>query len=666
MSTDIKSLKKEYKLLIEKVNYHNKMYHTFDMPEISDSEYDAVYLKLKKFEEKNPNLILDDSPTKRVGAKLLNGFQKVHHKKPMLSLGNASNYEDFLNFYMRIEKDLGTSEFQLSAEPKFDGLAIGITYLNGRYNSAITRGDGVVGEDVSANVRTIKSIPLLLEGENIPDKLSVKAEIYMSISEFKKLNKELLTNGEKTFANPRNVAAGTIRQLDPNVASNRNLKIFFHGLIEDDTYNDKTHSQSLVRLNSYGLRTCDLNKIILNIDDAKKYYDHLDNLRSSLPYEIDGIVFKVNNYTQQERLGSTSKAPKWAIAYKFKSIEAKTKILSVTFQVGRTGIITPVAELDSINIGGVNVSRASLHNMDEIYRKDIRINDTVFVKRAGDVIPEVDRVCMDDRGKTNKIKTPKLCPSCKKPLTKISSQSIYKCTNESYCRPQIIQSIQHFASRKAMNISGLGESIVESLVESNLINNFVDLYKLSTTNLLSVDRMAEKSSNKLITSITKSKNTSFDKLIYALGIKEVGITTAQNLSKTYMSLDSLMSATCDELCLIDDIGEIVAENIFNYFNNSKNIKLINELINLGISIHYQKVIINSKFVGNSYVVTGSFNSKSRQEIEKIIVENGGKVTGSISKNTTALVLGSNPGSKYEKAKKLNIAIIREEDFLKLL
>ena len=666
MSSDKSALTKKYKLLIQKINHHNKMYHTYDSPEISDIEYDKLYSELKLFEELNPNLVLKESPTNRVGSKLLSGFSKIKHTRPMMSLSNAATYEDFLSFYTRTTKDLKNSSFVLSAEPKFDGLAISITYINGYYESAVTRGDGYIGEDVTSNVKTIKMLPLILEGKNIPSKLSLKAEIYMGLNDFKKLNNALSQNEERTFANPRNVAAGTIRQLDPNVASQRNLKIFFHGLIHDDTFSDLSHSDSLDRLKSYGLPVCNLNKKILSIKDAKKYYDHLNKIRLSLPYEIDGIVFKVDSYEQQEILGLTSKAPKWAIAYKFKSVEEKTKLLGVTFQVGRTGTITPVAELDPVNIGGVKVSRASLHNMDEINRKDIRINDMVFVKRAGDVIPDIDRVSLSDRVKSLKIKAPENCPACGSPLIRTSMQSIYKCNNNYKCRPQIVQSIMHFASRKAMNISGLGESIIESLVDKELINNFVDLYKLTLTHIKSLERMAEKSSDILIRSISDSKNTTFDKFIYSLGIKEVGITTAESLAKNYTSVEELMSASKAELCSINDIGEIVAENIYNYFRNNENQNKINNLIKLGVKIKYARTAIDNKLSGNIYVITGIFKNISRADIESALNKHGAKVTNSVSKKTTALILGANPGSKHKKAKDYNINIISEDDLIKLL
>ena len=666
MSIDKKLLKKKYKELIKIINYHNKMYHTYDSPEISDTKFDKLYSELKSVEKDYPELIIPESPTMRIGSKLLNGFIKIKHQQPMLSLANASDYNDFLNFYDRIKKDLGNGNFVLSAEPKFDGLAISITYIDGYYATAVTRGDGLVGEDVTANVKTIKSLPLILEGKKIPSKLCLKAEIYMSLKDFKKLNKDLSNSKVKTFANPRNVAAGTIRQLDPKVASERNLKIFFHGLIDDNTFTDETHSQSLARISKYGLPTCNLNKKITSLAEVREYFNYLNEIRYSLSYEIDGIVFKVDNYKQQNILGLTSKAPKWAIAYKFKSIEVKTKLLDVTFQVGRTGIITPVAELEPINIGGVNVSRASLHNMDEIMRKDIRINDIVFVKRAGDVIPEVDRVSLTERSNCKKIKIPNKCPACGTLLIKTSNNAIYKCTNQFNCKPQIVQSIQHYASRKAMNISGLGESIIESLIESKIINNFTDLYQLTVTMLLSIERLAEKSSQNLIDSIEQSKNNSFDKLIYALGINEVGASTAKSLASSFGNIDSLMSASKEELCLINDIGEVVADNIYDYFRNTTNKNNINKLFKLGLQIQYPLIDHDAKLSGRTYVITGSFTNISRNDIEKSIIDNGGKVTASISKKTSALILGSKPGSKLEKAKKLNIDIIREKELSKLL
>ena len=662
-------IKKRVLELHKLINLHSHNYHSLDTPTIEDQEYDALFKELLELESNYVELKYSHSPTQRVGDKPLDGFKKVEHLAPMLSLDNAFDSEDMLDFNKRVLERLLEDKFvQYSCEPKLDGIAVNLSYRNGNLEKATTRGDGKVGEDITHNIKTLNSIPLSLIDKlnSYPDFIEIRGEVFIRKEDFLLANKEAEIKGEKTFANPRNVAAGTIRQLDPNVASQRNLKIFFHGLIDDDTFSDLSHSDSLDRLKSYGLPVCNLNKKILSTKGAKKYYDHLNKIRLSLPYEIDGIVFKVDSYEQQEILGLTSKAPKWAIAYKFKSIEEKTKLLGVTFQVGRTGTITPVAELDPVNIGGVKVSRASLHNMDEITRKDIRINDMVFVKRAGDVIPDIDRVSLSDRVKSIKIKAPENCPACGAPLIKTSMQSIYKCNNNYKCRPQIVQSIMHFASRKAMNISGLGESIIESLVDKELINNFVDLYKLTLTHIKSLERMAEKSSDKLIRSISVSKNTTFDKFIYSLGIKEVGITTAESLAKNYTSIEELMSASKAELCLINDIGEIVAENIYNHFGNKKNQNKINNLIKLGVKIKYARTAIDNKLSGNIYVITGTFKNISRADIESALNKHGAKVTNSVSKKTTALILGANPGSKHEKAKDYNINIISEDDLIKLL
>ena len=666
MAIDITSLKIEIRSLIDAINHHNHLYHTLDQPKIIDSEYDILYSKLKEFEKKYPKLIFNDSPTQRVGAKLLGGFNKIKHKNPMLSLSNASDNNDFDEFYTRLQKDLNNKDVTLFAEPKFDGLAISVTYKNGIYHSAVTRGDGEIGEDVTANVKTIKSLPLKITTIDVPKILILRAEIYMNITDFNRLNKTLVSAKEKIFANPRNVAAGTIRQLDPLVASKRNLQIYFHGVMNARLSGDRTHMDSLERIKSYGLPVCELNKLVLNLKSARDYYNYIISLRDSLGYEIDGIVYKVNNYESQELLGFTAKAPKWAIAYKFISAEAATILTDVTFQVGRTGVITPVAELKPINIGGVLVSRASLHNMDEIIRKDIRINDTVYVKRAGDVIPEIDRVSIIHRKNSAKIIMPKKCPSCEANLIKIPDQSTYKCPNEYNCSPQIIQSIQHFASRKAMNISGLGESLIEIMVSSQVIENYTDLYILDIKSLLNLDRMALKSSTNLINSINKSKNISFDRFLYSLGIREVGTSTARVLAKSFSSIKALMNADKTELEMTKDIGPIVGENIYKFFKSLKNKNNISKLIKSGIHIIYDEGSIVQEYNGMTFVVTGVFDNYERNEIENRIRLKGGNISTSISKKTYALILGTNPGSKYKKALDLNIKIIAEDRLSKLL
>ena len=666
MPIDISSLRIKVRSLIDIINHHNYLYHALDQPKIPDSEYDALYSKLKEFEKKYPKLIFNDSPTQRVGAKLLGGFNKIKHKNAMLSLSNASNDNDFDEFYIRLQKDLNDKDIILFAEPKFDGLAISVTYKNGIYHSAITRGDGETGEDVTANVKTIKSLPLKIATTDVPKMLILRAEIYMTISDFNRLNNTLASAKEKIFANPRNVAAGTIRQLDPLIASKRNLQIYFHGVMNASSSGDRTHMDSLQRIKSYGLPVCELNKLTPNLATAKNYYKHIISIRDSLEYEIDGIVYKVNSYESQKLLGFTTKAPKWAIAYKFLSAEAMTTLVNVTFQVGRTGVITPVAELKPVNIGGVLVSRASLHNMDEIIRKDIRINDTIYVKRAGDVIPEVDRVSITHRKKSTKIIMSKKCPSCGTLVIKIPNQSTYKCPNEDNCLPQVMQSIQHFASRKAMNISGLGESLVETLVNNHIIKNYADLYVLDIKSLLNLDRMALKSSTNLINSIIKSKNITFDRFLYSLGIREVGVSTSRVLSKSFSTLDILMNADKAELEMINDIGPIVGENIYAFFKLQKNKNNILKLINNGIHIIYQEVGITQEYDGMTFVITGVFENYQRKEIEDEIRSKGGKISSIISKKTYALILGANPGSKYQKALDLNINIIEEGSLPRLL
>jgi DNA ligase (NAD+) len=658
---------KRLKILKDKIDIYNKQYHTYDNPEVTDKEYDALYLELKSIEKEFPDLITIDSPSNRVGFKLLGGFKKINHSKPMLSLNNAANDDEFTNFYKKTHEDLNIRKIIFFAEPKFDGLAISITYKDGLYHSAVTRGDGNIGEDVTANVKTIKSLPLKLLGKNTPKHLTLRAEVYMTIKEFKAINNDLKKSNIKPFANPRNIAAGTIRQLNPEIASKRNLQIFFHRVIDiDDAYTDKSHSEGLKRITNYGLQVCEHNKIIVSLAEAREYFNYINSLRSTLPYEIDGIVFKVNDYNLQKKIGYTSKAPKWSIAYKFQSIEAVTILKDVNFQVGRTGVITPVAELNPISIGGVTVSRASLHNMDEIKKKDVRIGDYVFVKRAGDVIPDIDRVLFNKRKNVKKITIPKICPSCNTSIIKISNQSIYKCPNNYDCQPQIIQTIQHFASRKAMNIDGLGEGIIVLLIKNKLISNYADLYNLSKKTLVNLDRMGELSSNNLLTSIEKSKDIEFSKFIYALGIKEVGHTTANIISKNFTSIDKLMLTSTNFLEGIKDIGPIVSKNIYDFFSDAHNKNIIKKLLNYGIYIKYKKTKMHNKFKGYIFVITGTFNNYSRKELEELIDSNGGKISNSISKNTTFLLLGDNPGSKHKKAKDLNVKIITEKNFIRLL
>ena len=661
-----KITKKYYQSLKKKIQLFSQQYYTYDSPTISDHEFDELYRELKLIEEKNPNFIEPDSPTQLIGFKVKGGFKKVRHSKPMMSLNNAANVDEFKSFYSKIMTEIPET-VTMFAEPKFDGLAISLTYEKGNLVSAVTRGDGNEGEDVTSNIRTIRKLPLKLVARKAPDKLIVAAEVYSLISDFQRINNNLKKSQIKTFANPRNFAAGTVRQQDPIIAFKRNLQIFIHGIIEiDQNLSLPTHSESMSYLNKIGFQTCDLNKKINDINQAIDYFDNISNKRDNLPYEIDGIVYKVDNYELREQIGYTSKAPKWSIAFKFPSQVSQTKIVDITFQVGRTGVITPVAELEPVNIGGVTVSRATLHNLDDIRKKDIRKNDYVYVKRAGDVIPEIEKVNLSKRGKTSKISFPKVCPACGEIIIKISNQSIYKCPNELTCRPQIIQGIGHFASRKAMNITGLGESIIISLVDNNLINDYSDLYYLTYDSLIMLDRMAKVSVNNLISSIEKSKKPNFEKFIYSLGIREVGLSTARTLSQNFNTMDELINAKREILECIKDIGPIVADNIISFFSVSSNIEKIKKLVSSGIEIIYPKLSSNKFISSKSFVVTGSFNKISRNEIEEIILSNGGKVSSSVSGKTEYLICGEQPGSKLDKAKRIGTTILTEEKFLKLL
>ena len=661
-----KITKKYYQALKKKIQLFSEQYYTYDSPTISDNEFDELYRELKSIENQNPNFVSSDSPTQVIGSKIRGGFKKVRHAKPMMSLNNAANIEEFKSFYNKTTSDI-PKRVTMYAEPKFDGLAIALTYIDGNLQSAVTRGDGNVGEDVTSNIKTVKNLPLKLLTRKRPKKLIVAAEVYSLIADFKKINDVLKQSQMKTFANPRNFAAGTVRQLDPVVAFKRNLQIYIHGVIETDTHLlPPTHSESMSYLSKIGFEVCNLNRQIENINQAIEYYDEISDKRDKLPYEIDGIVYKVNNYELRNLLGYTSKAPKWSIAFKFPSQTSQTKIIDVTFQVGRTGVVTPVAELEPLNLGGVTVSRATLHNLDDIRKKDIRINDYVYVKRAGDVIPEVEKVNLSKREKTTKISMPKKCPACKETIVKISNQSIYKCPNELSCKPQIIQSMGHFVSRKAMNITGLGENIIIALVDNTLIKNYSDLYHLTYDNLIKLDRMADISVNNLLESINKSKRPNFDKLIYALGIREVGLSTARILSHNFNTLEELMNANRETLERIKDIGPIVAENIVNYFSMPINKANITKLISSGVKIIYSKLSVNKSISNKSFVITGSFNKMSRREIEEIILSNGGKISGSISRKTEFLICGEQPGSKLDKAKKIGTAILSEEKFFKLL
>lgn len=658
-----KSISKNYQKLITIINKHNLLYHTYDSPKISDKEYDQLYAKLKQIENNNPELIAPNSPTQRVGSLLLEQFDKIKHDLPMLSLSNAVDESELEEFYKKINITLNNDNTILFAEPKFDGLAISLTYIDGEFSKAITRGDGFLGEDVTQNVRTIKSLPLSIADKNVPNKFTLRGEVFIDKKDFNSINANLKSKNEKIYSNPRNLASGSIRQLNPKIASSRNLKLFIHGLEDFKQFNAfQQHHELMKFLSSLGFPINKYSKLTTNLKSIFSYIKNMNSIRDNIPYEIDGLVFRVNDLSTYSLIGTTSKAPKWAIAYKFKAQEALTKIIDVTFQVGRTGTITPVAELETVNIGGVNVSRATLHNFSEIESKDIHINDYVYVKRAGDVIPDIDRVELNKRKSITKIVIPKKCPSCNSILVQVENQIAYKCLNFKSCTPQIEQSIIHFISRKAMNVIGIGNQTIRELVAKKIISRTADLYNLVSLDFERLDRVGEKSIKNFLQSIEESKNVSFNKFIYALGIKEVGEASAKSLADSFSDIDKLLKCNNSDLQKIPDIGPIVAENIIKFLNDQDNHNNILKLIKSGINITYNKQTIN----GSTVVITGKFDNYSRQEITDKISKLGYRVISTVSKRTNLLICGSKPGSKKNKAETLGVKIIYEDSLSKLL
>ena len=661
--TDKKIIKIRYRELISSIDKHNLLYHTYDSPQISDSEYDSLYKELKKIESHYPEFITTSSPTQRIGSTLLDHFEKITHDIPMLSLSNAANEYEFEDYYKKIARTLSSSCVELFAEPKFDGLAVSITYVDGNFTRAVTRGDGYIGEDVTQNVKTIKSIPLFVKDKNLPRRFTLKGEVFIDKYDFEKINKILNKKEEKKYSNPRNLAAGSIRQLDPVIASKRNLKLFIHGISDYDKFTHITKHDVLIKyLKNLGFPVNNYYRVLEDLDSSLHYFNEMKKIRDSIPYEIDGLVYRVNDLNKYTSLGFTSKAPKWAIAYKFKALEALTRIRDVTFQVGRTGTITPVAELEKINIGGVSVSRATLHNFSEIKSKDIHINDYVYVKRAGDVIPDIDRVEFKKRKNAKKINIPKRCPSCNSLLSRVEGQAAYKCLNSKRCIPQIEQKILHFISRKAMNIVGIGNQIIKELVSKKIISKSSDLYCLNKADFQKLNRIGDKSIDNYLASIEKSKSTSFDKFIYALGIHEVGEASSKSISFTFKTINDFIECNEDSLLAVNDIGPIVSGNIITFLKDSDNKKNIINLLKSGINITYPTDVNITK----TAVITGKFSNFSREEIIDNMTKLGYRVSNTVSKETEFLICGEKPGSKQKKAIDLGIKIIDENELTKLL
>ena len=665
----MKDIEKKIKTLTDEINFHNYQYHGMDDPKISDHDFDQMVRALHDLEKNYPQLIQADSPTQRVGSKPIDRFIQIDHLTPMLSLDNVFSKDELISFEKRIKDKLSLEEnIEFIAEPKFDGVAVNLVYESGILSYATTRGDGKTGEDVTHNILTIKSIPIKLNISSPPEKIEIRGEIIISKNDFEKMNRENEAKNLKVFANPRNAAAGSIRQLDPNIAKSRPLRFYAHGygfLSNENDFNN--HSDVIKYLNDSGIVISPLSQIVTGAEECDKYYQKIDSTRDSLDFEIDGVVYKVNKISYQKELGFVSKAPRWAIAHKFSSVEVESKILDVDFQIGRTGTITPVAKLDPINVGGVIVSNATLHNMDEINRKDIRNGDHVFVRRAGDVIPEIVSVNKKKRSQqTKKIVFPKQCPSCGSEIVRRDGESAAKCTGGSVCPDQIKEGLKHFVSRNAFDIEGLGEKIIDQLLDSNLIRTTSDLFSLNSDELISLERMAEKSSQNLLISIEESKMISFDRFIYAQGINDVGLATSKSLSENFSSLEELINTGIEELLMIRDIGPIVANSILDFFKDIKNIDNIDRLIQKGVEIIYQSENDSQILSGKTFVITGTLKNMTRSEAKNFIENNGGKVTSAVSKNTNYLLDGDNPGSKIKKAEDIGVSIINEDQMLDLI
>ena len=646
---------------------HNKLYYEQDTPSISDSEYDALFKELKELEESFPQFATEDSPTKKVGAvSVASEFTEVTHKYRLYSLDNTYNYDDLRIWYERIQKELGRKEVELVCELKIDGLAMALSYSAGLFIKGATRGNGIVGEDITENLRTIKTIPKNIDFKN---PLEVRGEVYMPISSFEKLNDIRLKENKPLFANPRNAAGGSVRQLDPEVTRERDLAFFaYTGVLDTVEEEINTHYQMLELLKKQGFDVNPNIKICKDIEEAIKYCDDWEEKRNNLGYATDGIVIKVNNFAFQDELGFTSRAPKWATAFKFKPEEAVTRLLDIEINVGRTGAITPVAILEPVKLAGSTVSRATLHNADEIERLDIRIGDWVWVKKAAEIIPKIIKVELSRREEGLKeFYYPTVCPSCGAPVEKDAEGVIQYCTNTENCPAQLKGKLKYWAGKDGVDIDGLGDSIVEQLFDLGYIKNYPDIYYLKKEDFLKLDKFADKSAQNLVDAIEKTKNTEFSSFISALGIKFVGKETAELIARTFPTFENLKNASLEELSSVEGVGEKIAISIFEFFRNEENLKLIDDLFKSGFNIKYpEKISENAPFSGMTMVFTGALSKITRNEAQKLAKSLGATVTNSVSKNTTHVIAGEDAGSKLEKGKKLGVIILNEDEFFDMV
>lgn len=653
--------------LIARYDYE---YYVNDAPSVPDSEYDQLYRELQGLESNNPNLITPDSPTQRVSGTATNAFNGITHRQAMLSLNNVFEDSELEAFDKRVRESLGQAQVEYAVEPKFDGLAITLTYEYGLLTQGATRGDGYRGEDVTHNIRTLRSIPMRLSCDTPPPLLEVRGEVLMMKRDFEKLNQSQFTRGEKLFANPRNAAAGSLRQLDAKITATRPLSFFSYGIGAAEGLPElSSHSMAMDYLASLKFPVSDAREVVIGLSGLQAYYRKIGLMRDKLAFDIDGVVYKVNAFNQQNELGFVSRAPRWAIAHKFPAQEALTVVDDITVQVGRTGAITPVARLQPVFVGGVTVTNATLHNEDEVRRKDVYIGDTVSVRRAGDVIPEVASVLVERRPKNaRRFEMPLVCPECGSHILKQADEAIARCTGGLFCPAQRKQAISHFASRRAMDIEGLGEKLVDQLVEATLVHTLADIYKLDLATLSKLDRMAQKSAQNLLDNLNHSKKTTLARFIYALGIRNVGEATAKDLAKHFGNLTSLMQANMEDLRSVNDVGPVVAESIINFFIEPHNKIVISELLEFGINWQETegKQIVTGNLVGKIFVLTGTLPSLTRDSAKEMIEAAGGKVSGSVSKKTDYVVAGADAGSKLEKAQELGLMILDENALLGLL
>lgn len=669
--SQLAAIPEDIQQLYDQIEQHNYRYHVLDEPSIPDAHYDKLFKSLKEWEQQHPQLISAQSPTQRVGAQPKSGFSQITHEMPMLSLDNVFDGEELTDFSARIQERLGSDvELEFACEPKLDGIAVSLLYENGVLVRGATRGDGTTGEDITHNVRTIDSIPLKLLGNGYPQRLEVRGEIYMLKAGFEQMNQQAKRSGDKLFVNPRNAAAGSLRQLDPRITATRPLEMCCYsiGIVEGGEI-PTDHFSTLKLLNSWGLK---INPYLIKVSSVQQQLDYVTKmqaLRSELPYEIDGLVFKVNRYNLQQRLGFISRAPRWATAYKFPAEEAVTSVDNVEFQVGRTGAITPVARLKPVFVGGVTVSNATLHNMDEIARLDLKVGDSVVVHRAGDVIPKVVKVLLNERSETvTDVVVPSTCPICDSEIVRIEGEAISRCSGGLTCAAQRKEALIHYASKKALDIDGLGDKLIDTLVSKELVAKFDDIYHLSKPNLVRLERMADKSAEKLLATIERTKQTTLARFIYALGIREVGEATARNLATEFGFLDRLIAADEERLVQVNDVGPIVAKHIARFFAQPHNLEVIDALRQAGVTWPEAEPVESGELPleGKTYVLTGTLEQMGRSEAKAFLQELGAKVSGSVSKKTDCVVAGAAAGSKLKKAQDLEIAVMSEAEFIEFL